>query len=515
MSKNKTLTIIDQHDVDLFSKHVDSIVKESQKMKLSLVEPYEEEIRQINDIVLSFVKEKKRKIYGGYALNLLLTSIDKALSIYNTSNDIPDIDFYSPDPLKDLITLCNILHQKGYKNVQGREAIHKETYSLKVQGQLYCDITYVPKNIYNKMPFKEINNMYVIGSEFMLIDYFRMMTDIILTNWRIEKTFVRMFLLQKYFPLPYINNSITVPPPGNPVAVNKLMSIIHKFLENNDRAVTVGFYAYDHFVLESGISQNSKYKLVEVPYYEIILTEYRADARTLIKQLKDTYSEYTTDVTTVENYPFFQFFGHSVNIYYKNTMLAKLFNNNKKCIPYTSVKSHVFDNNKYTKGNSEMINIGSFNMTLLYALITVMKARVDDDRNTKHIYYTLISNIVESRNYYMAKNKKTIFDDTIFKEFVIPCIGVPITPENERKLIIESRKKLNKKYMFLYDPAENIKEAVNYVFANSSGNPINNAKNLKLTDETLLDVSDISSISNSEILENNDISFEDENVIVQ
>jgi hypothetical protein len=73
-------------------------------------------------------------------------------------------------------------------------------------------------------------------------------------------------------------------------------------------------------------------------------------------------------------------------------------------------------------------------------------------------------------------------DNTIFKEFMTECIGVPITPENERMIIIESRKKKGKKYTFHYEPQENDEAQINYVFSNSSGNPIHNIKNLKLTE---------------------------------
>jgi hypothetical protein len=59
-------------------------------------------------------------------------------------------------------------------------------------------------------------------------------------------------------------------------------------------------------------------------------------------------------------------------------------------------------------------------------------------------------------------------------------LGKPITPQYEKQLLIESRKRQNKRYKFSYDPSENVREDYNYVFANSSGNPINNVRNLKL-----------------------------------
>ncbi|NDB83644.1 MAG: hypothetical protein EB127_13110, partial [Alphaproteobacteria bacterium] len=55
--------------------------------------------------------------------------------------------------------LCDKIHAAGFKPVLGQEAQHKETYSVYVNYQLYCDITYVPNKIYNKIKFIEIDNI--------------------------------------------------------------------------------------------------------------------------------------------------------------------------------------------------------------------------------------------------------------------------------------------------------------------------------------------------------------------
>ena len=44
--------------------------------------------------------------------------------------------------------ICNKLHEKGFKYVEGKEAIHKETYKVFANLENVCDISYVPKNIY-------------------------------------------------------------------------------------------------------------------------------------------------------------------------------------------------------------------------------------------------------------------------------------------------------------------------------------------------------------------------------
>ncbi|AYV78950.1 MAG: hypothetical protein Edafosvirus58_1, partial [Edafosvirus sp.] len=100
-----------------------------------------------------------------------------------------------------------------------------------------------------------------------------------------------------------------------------------------------------------------------------------------------------------------------------------------------------------------------------------------------NMYFAFCSHLIEMRNYYLEKNKKTIFDNTLFQEFVIDCIGKTMMPAHERQLLIEERKKKNKPYTFRYEPSDKNKDisASNYVFANSSGNAINNPKNLKLS----------------------------------
>lgn len=477
------IQLLDNHDMEVFMKNKDKIIHEAQKKKLQIVEPTENEIYTINGIIMQYIRDNHRKLYGGYALNLLVTSKKPELGLY-TDIDVPDVDFYSPEPLKDVISICKLLFNKGFKMITGREALHKETYSVRVNNQLYCDITYVPKNIYNKMPYREIDGLCVIGSEFMIIDYFRLITDILLTNWRLEKTVKRMHLLQKLYPLPYIHDTIYFAPltdmeKSDTDNIRKIMNHVQKYAENNNRILMIGLYAYNQFMHTSNIIKHDKrFTYTEIPYYELIMTEYKTDAIKLISELKVKYAE---DIHITEYYPFFQFLGNSVDIYYKDILMVRIYSNNKKCLPYRVVPSYYFEDGKFSE-SKEKINIGSFSLTIMYSLITIMKARIDNDRDKKNLYYTLISNITEFRNYYFKKMNKTFMDNTIFKEFMSECIGVPITPENERMIIIESRKKKGKKYTFHYEPQDNDDTQVNYMFSNSSGNPIHNIKNLKLTE---------------------------------
>src|ERR1700744_2991581 len=110
------MTLYKESDIKLLSDNIEKISEAVKKKKLQLFEPNETEIKQVSSIILKFIKDNKRKVYGGYALNLLIKAKSPKDAIYKPT-DTPDVEFYSPEPIIDLIKLCNIIHEKGYKNV--------------------------------------------------------------------------------------------------------------------------------------------------------------------------------------------------------------------------------------------------------------------------------------------------------------------------------------------------------------------------------------------------------------
>ena len=478
------MSIYKQTDVDLLKDNWDNIIDAITRKKMEIFEPTGKEKDSVMLLLLNFIKEKKRKIYGGYALNALVELKDKKDAIYKDI-DSPDIDFYSPEPIKDLIELCNILHDKGFKYINGKEAMHKETYSIYVNYVLYCDISYVPKNIYNKMPFKEIDGINYIHPSFMSIDYLRMLTDPLVSYWRIDKGFKRFCLLQKHYPL--VHNVGPIEIENSNEKIDYALNTIYDFLINKKTCINVGLYAYNYFLHESGILQSKKpdkkFSYLDTPYYEFISSNYRDDARELLSILKVKFP--SGSIRHEESYPFFQFVGYSVTIYHEDDVIAIIYHNNNKCLPFMNVKALKFTKSGAIedKNESNKITLGTFALTILFALIASTKARTNDDEDTKNLSNAIISHVTEMRKYYFEKNNKNMFDNTIFKDFVIECIGDTIMPDREKRLLIEQRKKSGKRYMFMYDPSTDKREGeINVNFSNSSGNPIRKEKNLKLAD---------------------------------
>jgi len=471
------MSIYNNDDIKLLQENLSLLDNVIEQRKTELYEPSKKEKDEVSKIILDFIKKNKRKIYGGYAINKLVAEKDPKDAFYK-EYQTPDIDFYSPTPIEDLINLCNILFEAGHKRVSGQEAQHKDTYSIFVNFNLYCDISYVPRNIYNRLPFKEINGVYYTHPHFITIDYLRMITDPLESYWRIDKSVKRFSLLQKHFPLPTIDKPIKIvdSTPELETAVNKVIN----FLNNKKTCITIGFYAYNQFINASEI-KNKNIKTIKVPYVEFISTQYKDDFKELMAELIKEFP--ASKITHKEFFPFFQFTGYSVEIYLDGELIAIIYTDNKKCYPFVKVNSLEFDNDKVKKIKGEMI-IGSFSLTLLYAQIQVIKFRTINDEDMRNVYMTLVSHLLSCKKEFFKKNKKTLLDDTIFKDFVVDCMGYTVDPKRERQLLLESRKNKGKRIIFRYEPSKDVKEAdTTFKFGNYSGNEIKNNRNSQLIDK--------------------------------
>lgn len=479
---------------------VDEIMNAAEVVSSKLVRPTIDDLWKIIFTVRDFVKEKKRKIYGGFALSKLIESIEPKDKLY-MDDDVKswDIDFYSPTPIDDAKEIANRLHAKGFKHIQAREALHDETYKVFAETNDCADITYVPRNIYHKMPFKEVNGLCLTGPHFMMIDYFRVLTDPLTSYFRLEKTFTRLCTMLKHYPLPKNTSSIDIVPPDRDLDI--AFHVVHDFLKDRESTIVVGMYAYNHLIHESKINEkdkkikrieNSKKKsntnksdtnidYVDVNYYEIISTQYKSDARELILALKEKFAVSPNRITYRENYPFFQYVGYGVDIMFDDDIICRMYHYNSRCTPYFDVPALYFKHGAYDEEKGK-IRIGTFAVLMLYNLINIMRARTNDDQNTKNLHYIIISHMIDMRNYFQKRTGKTLMDESLFGEFILRCVGFINSLQMEKSIRIEKKIKAGKRFSWAYNPA-NERDRNNdsrYNFKNSSGNPINNDKNKKI-----------------------------------
>jgi hypothetical protein len=449
-------------------KNMGQITESAEEFKGNILKPTTNEFKEITKIILKYIQDNKRIIYGGYALNMLIKNKNPNDVIYNEKTSRADVEFYTPEPVKDLYNICNLIYDvkddknnNKYKNVVGRQAAHEESYKIAVDYQEYCDMSYLPLNIYNKTKKVSLNNLLFTHPRLIYIDRYRMFNDAFGSAWRWEKEVKRFYLTQKYYPIENNQGSIKIKIKNEDENDNIMKFIEDKFLKTTINVVIFGHYAYNYYL---NISKSSRHKIVKIQNIDAVSNNYVEDCVKLYKLLND---EYGSKITKIEYYPFSQLTGFRCCFLYDGNVIANIYANNNRCIPY--------------KNNGDM-KIGTFSFVMMMLLILEFYTHVNKLYNENRIYNTMMSNMIDFRNYYLYRNNKTVLDNTPFEEFTIPCIGTTI-PQNRLYLInLMDKKEKGKMMLYTYDPQKQRNNDINlnFKFANTSGNSIRHEKNVKI-----------------------------------
>ena len=459
---NKIVEDIENIRKTLYPRDTDNDTDTEKKIPEKKI-PDRNDVDKIVEIVLTFVKDKKRKIYGGFGLNAIIKNKNKDDAFYS-DDEIPDIDTYSPTPIEDLVELCDQLYNAGFTDVFGTEAFHEGTYKIFTKGYNAIDLSYVPKMIYDNIPFVEIDNVRYTSPYFVTIDFYRILSEPLFSSWRWEKVFKRLYLLQKYYPFKKVPNDnkflskVYVHKANNQNAID----IIENFIIDNEEIYLFGDFAYN-ILVDKSITKD--FEKVNIGIYQIISTNYKKDANNLIKKLKNS----GLNVSYKEYYPFWTFTGYSVEILIDGEVIVKMYNHLKRCCPVSKVQ--------YENTKSGFVQIGSFDFLLLMEMVLMFREKVKRDENKKKYHEMMLSNLIIMREHYLKKNKLTLLDDSLFQSFKMSCVGKAIDPIAEARKQ-RKEKKEHKTTGFNYKPIREIK--TKWVFSNTSGNEINNPKNLKL-----------------------------------
>jgi len=365
---------------------------------------------------------------------------------------------YSPDPRNDVRKICNILVDNNFVDVKGNEAVHAETYSVRVNNRPFCDFSYIPFKIYNKLQPITVDGIKVANPFFLMIDYMRMITDPLLSFWRFDKdlkSFRRLVTLQQHFPIKVSTKKIY--PSKVSSDVYTATNVIYNFLLGKETMVTVGDYAFNYFLKWSNVKM---FNPITITYFEIISTDYVNDFNMLINELQQN-QQIGSFITHKEFYPFFQFTGHSVEIYVNEKMICKLYSNSKRCIPFQDVKPIDFTHGTGTAGGADTIGgadttmrIGTFSIVMMQYMINVVHFYTLNEKLKRSMQELILGQLIEIRNLYFSQSKKSFLDNTIFKDFVIDCVGTAVSAEQIKKNLIKYRKERKQPYVFTYMPQE-------------------------------------------------------------
>ena len=174
---------------------VDKMEKKSGMKKIN-----NPDIKDIIRIIEDFLKVSKRICYGGTAINNILPLQDQ---FYDKATELPDYDFFSPEPLKDAKKLADIYYKKGYEEVEAKAGMHAGTFKVFVNFIPIADITYLVPELYKNIHKKSIQ---VANIFYCPPDYLRMAMYLELSRpdgdvSRWEKVLKRLTLLNKHYPM--------------------------------------------------------------------------------------------------------------------------------------------------------------------------------------------------------------------------------------------------------------------------------------------------------------------------
>ena len=104
-------------DLDLIEENIPEIVKQHKKLKFKNLTVDINEYERNMSLVKKFVRDKQLIVYGGYAQDQLLKSKGKP-GIYDKYSGA-DIEFYSPNYVKDIVELAKLFHEKKWGGYLG------------------------------------------------------------------------------------------------------------------------------------------------------------------------------------------------------------------------------------------------------------------------------------------------------------------------------------------------------------------------------------------------------------
>ena len=443
------------------SKDFNNILLSIDKIKDKAAEKYktnyEPTLTENYDVcfeIKKFIIEKNRIVYGGIAQNLLIEVKNKKDCFYADYNgiyynwpNIADIEFYSTTPINDIIDLCEILFKKGFNYIEAKEGIHGDTYKLFVNFVNYCDISYLPQNIYNNIPTTKIKKLRCVNTHFMVIDAFRILTDPLTSYWRLDKVINRFQKLLYYYnydkklikkKINYIEN----------INIKNIILYIKDKIIVNSKLIVVGYYAYNYYI--SMVSKSDI--IINIPYYEVITESLINDGDSIYKILKNKYNN---KINIKEYYPFYEFLDNKIEFYYENNLILILYGNNNRCT-------------LYNYNVADKIYLGTYNLTIMYYLINYYLYLVNKIYYQAKIFLTIVSKLHYFKMIYLNKKNISVLDESPFKDFTLDCHGTPHEQIRESRLKMITNKK-NKR--FIYVPT-GVKKYINISHVNISGTQI-------------------------------------------
>jgi len=165
---------------------------------------WKDDIKIAYEVVENFIKEKKRVLFGGMAIDMSLRLKGKKLY---SDEALPDYDFLTPTNAEDAYEIGFRLYKKGLKNVDVINAIHIYTMKVRVNFTTVADVGYLPADFYEKIPVLEYKGFRFVHPHYQYIDqhialcnpFVRAPDETVFRRW--DKDMIRHDMLYEEYPI--------------------------------------------------------------------------------------------------------------------------------------------------------------------------------------------------------------------------------------------------------------------------------------------------------------------------
>lgn len=399
------------------------------------------EVKKIIDIVENFLRVRKRVCYGGTAINALLPPQDQ---FYDMNVELPDYDFFSPDPLKDAKDLADIYYKKGFSKIEAKAGVHAGTFKVFVNFIPVADITFLVPELYKKISKTAVN---ISGIYYTPPNYLRMLMYLELSRpkgdpSRWEKVLKRISLLNKNYPLKGKN--------CNFVEIQRFFDPDHKlpkgleqkiFYITRESLINQGVVFFGAMALQLYIRYLKKFRyhrFKKIPDFDVLAVDPEQTANILKNRLKDAGIKKVSIRKKAG-------VGEVIAPHYE-----VLVNKETVVMIYKPIACHSYNVIKMKGRNVKIATIDT--MLSFYLAFTYVNRP----------YYDPNRIICMAEYLFKVQQHNRLSQKGLLKRFSINCYGKQLTLEGIREEKAEKFKELSKKrhgkewdYYFLkYDPAK-------------------------------------------------------------
>jgi hypothetical protein len=471
----------DEGQAGLVLESLPGVIQLAEAAAAASVRPLPHVKRAAADIVMATLRDRGRKVCGGVSMDEHIRLRGQAGIYPRDGAFVADIDAYSPDPVSDVIEICNRLYRAGIP-CEAREAQHIETYTVIADTWRCCDISYVHRAAFNRIPCTTLpDGVAYVAPAYMVIDYLRILNDPLGSYWRWDRAVPRFLKLLAAYPLERPRRTVDVPAAarqwlGDPPGRDAVLA----FLAGRQSVVVTGVAAYLFLascrasVAAPDRDARSVADACEgVPLEVVSVDAFEQDARDLYGVLAARHA----DLTYHEYHPFCDYVGRRGHFLAGKRLVARVFESRYKAVPFMSARLSA------SGGPEATTQVATFAGIALHAMAMRFRARVEsqfEDRahfeaktQLGNMYDALVGDMYRMRQEYLAAAGKTLFDDTPFKEFVIPTAGEALSNHRVHQLLYDARLRKYNLRGFKYAPSPmHLMGECKYTFMNTSGNEI-------------------------------------------